>query len=158
MYEGTRPEVAAYVPSRLKSLNPAIYLMAIREPTVEDAYRRIKKVADLYGLRVVAPWKSSEKHQAGFVPRVGDYSPAFPNDYRGTDRTGKIVTDFSAQAERPKPQPKRKRRVIGKKSYIAEMVGGVYTRSFGEGKQPKDRAQYYLSDRVWTDSRGKEVK
>ena len=49
-------------------MNPAIYLMACREPTVEKAYRRMKKVEHLLPIPIVAPWKRDMRVAKGWIP------------------------------------------------------------------------------------------
>jgi hypothetical protein len=68
MLQGTKREVAAYVPLCLKRLNPAIYLMACREPTVEKAYSRMKKVEHLLPIPIVSPWKRDMRVAKGWIP------------------------------------------------------------------------------------------
>tara|TARA_R110002020_G_scaffold72052_1_gene185479 strand:+ start:921 stop:1133 length:213 start_codon:yes stop_codon:yes gene_type:complete len=68
MLEGTKREVTAYVPLCLKRLNPAIYLMACNEPTVEKAYRRMKHVEHLLPIPIVKPWKRDMRVAKGWIP------------------------------------------------------------------------------------------
>ena len=68
MLQGTKREVSAYVPLCLKRLNPAIYLMACREPTVEKAYRRMKHVEHLLPIPIVKPWKRDIRVAKGWIP------------------------------------------------------------------------------------------
>ena len=68
MLEGTKREVTAYVPLCLKRLNPAIYLMACNEPTVEKAYRRMTHVEHLLPIPIVKPWKRDIRVAKGWIP------------------------------------------------------------------------------------------
>ena len=143
---GLNPAVVAVVPECAKHINGAIYQMAIRSKTTAQAIRHLRKIEDKLPVPIVEPWIEGKSGgnfpPIGFLSTTGYYSKGHTDpaefDHRDTE-SSRITPEFSPGAERPEPKrQKGRRRRVFKKSYIAEMVNGVYTLKYGKDTQPKD--------------------
>lgn len=131
------PDVRAYVPRCAKRINAQVYYRATFCKTVHDAYKCLRVIEHLLPIPLPKPWESDPKVSQGFIDRVGDYHPDYPNDIRNAERIGRIVPEFSPSAEKPKRRRGRKRIPHAPKSYIGcVMEDGTY--EYGPDNQPRD--------------------
>lgn len=135
--EPSPPEVRAYVPRCARRINAHVYHRAMLCKTVYDAYKCLRVIEHELPIPLVRPWESDPKVSKGFIERVGDYHPDYPNDIRNAERIGRIVPEFSSSSVKPKRRRGRKRIPHAPKSYIGRVLDdGTY--EYGPDNQPKD--------------------
>ena len=130
-----RQAIRAYVPRCVRRISPVHYRLAMAQDSEMKAYEVLLPIADMLPIPLVKPWKRDRNQASGFIPRVGDYDPDYPNDHRDTEQIGRIVGEFSRGAVKPKPRKRGRKRVVAPKSYIGRvMEDGTY--EFGADNQP----------------------
>jgi hypothetical protein len=105
MPHGINAAVAANVPICAKAVSPAVYFMAIRCQSYEEAYNKwLRKIEHLLPIPLVRPWKRVEKNQSKVLHTTSQYSQGNtdPADYgyRATE-AARSVSQFSEGAYKP---------------------------------------------------------
>ena len=102
MAQGINAAVAATVPICAKTVSPAIYFMAVRCDTYEQAYAKLRKIEHLLPIPLVKPWKRMEKNQSKVLATTSQYTQGgtalADHGYRATE-VSRSVDRFSEEAE-----------------------------------------------------------
>ena len=133
MAQGINAAVAATVPICAKTVSPAIYFMAVRCDTYEQAYAKLRKIEHLLPIPLVKPWKRMEKNQSKVLATTSQYTQGgtalADHGYRATE-VSRSVDRFSEEAERMgKISPRKGSRRIPKQD-VCPGCGGDMHRSW----------------------------
>jgi hypothetical protein len=120
MTYGTNAAVAATVPMSAKHVDAALYSMAVRCDTYEEAYKLLRRIEHLLPVPLVKPWRRTEKNQQKVLVTTSQYTQGYtdPADYdqRATEAS-RSVDEFSKDARKPEckgkisPQRRGPRRI-----------------------------------------------
>lgn len=107
MPHGINAAVAATVPICAKAVSPAVYFMAVRCQSYEEAYNKwLRKIEHLLPIPLVKPWKRVEKDQHRTPVTTSQYSQGntalVDHDHRATEPS-RSVAAFSEGASRASP-------------------------------------------------------
>ena len=104
MTYGTNAAVAATVPMSAKHVDAALYSMAVRCDTYEEAYKLLRRIEHLLPLPLVKPWRRAERNQQKVLVTTSQYTQGCtdPADYdqRGTEAS-RSVDEFDKNARKP---------------------------------------------------------
>jgi hypothetical protein len=124
MVHGINAAIAATVPICAKRVSPAIYFMAVRCQSYEEAYSKwLRKIEHLLPIPLVKPWERMERNQKKVLATTSQYTQGntAPADYdhRATEAS-RSVAEFSEGTHKPErdgmrgkisPKEKRSRRI-----------------------------------------------
>ena len=110
MRHGVNADVARHVPSCAKKVSPAIYFMAVRCQSYEEAYSKwLRKIEHLLPIPLVKPWERTEKNQQKVLATTSQYTQGYtdPADYdqRATEAS-RSVDEFDKNARKPERKGK----------------------------------------------------
>jgi len=104
MTYGTNAAVAATVPISARHVDAAIYSMAVRCDTYEEAYKLLRRIEHLLPSPLVKPWGRTERNQQKVLATTSQYTQGYtdPDDYdqRATEAT-RTHTSLSAGGKFP---------------------------------------------------------
>ncbi len=131
MTYGTNAAVAATVPVSARHVDAAIYSMAVRCDTYEEAYKLLRRIEHLLPSPLVKPWGRTEKNQQKVLATTSQYTQGYtdPDDYdqRATEAS-RSVDEFDKNARKPErkgkipPQEGGPRRISAK--HVCSWCGG----------------------------------
>ena len=131
MTYGTNAAVAATVPVSARHVDAAIYSMAVRCDTYEEAYKLLRRIEHLLPSPLVKPWKRTERNQQKVLATTSQYTQGYtdPDDYdqRATEAS-RSVDKFDKNARKPEckgkisPQEGGPRRIP--KKHVCSWCGG----------------------------------
>ena len=131
MTYGTNAAVAATVPISARHVDAAIYSMAVRCDTYEEAYKLLRRIEHLLPSPLVKPWKRTERNQQKVLATTSQYTQGYtdPADYdqRATEAS-RSVDEFDKNAYKPEckgkisPQEGGPRRIPVK--HVCSWCGG----------------------------------
>jgi hypothetical protein len=105
MSNGINVAIAATVPICAKRVSPAIYFMAVRCQSYEEAYSKwLRKIEHLLPIPLVKPWERMGKNQKKVLATTGQYTQGntAPADHdRRSTEASHSVTEFSEGARKP---------------------------------------------------------
>ena len=126
MAHGINVAIAANVPICAKRVSPAIYFMAVRCQSYEEAYSKwLRKIEHLLPIPLVKPWERMEKNQKKVLATTSQYSqgntdPA-DHDHRTTEASCSVA-EFSEGAHKPERRGKISPHKGGSRRIPAEHV------------------------------------
>ena len=126
MANGINAAVAANVPSCAKRIDAAVYFMAVRCDTYEEAYNKwLRRIEHLLPIPLVKPWERVEKNQKKVLATTSQYTqgntaPA-DHDHRTTEAS-RSVAEFSEGSHRPERSGKISPEKRGSRRIPAENV------------------------------------
>ena len=131
MTYGTNAAVAANVPISARHADAAIYSMAVRCDTYEEAYKWLRRIEHLLPIPLVKPWEQTERNQQKFLATTSQYTQGYtdPADYdqRATEAS-RSVDEFDEDAYKPEcrgkvsPQEGGPSRILAK--HVCSWCGG----------------------------------
>ena len=126
MQHGINAAVAASVPKCARKVDAAIYFMAVRCNTYEEAYNKwLRRIEHLLPIPLVKPWERTEKNQIKVLVATGQYTKGHTNptyfDHRATEPS-RSVERFDGNAHRPQPGGKISPNKRGSRRIPAEFV------------------------------------
>ena len=141
MANGINAAVAASVPICARRIDAAVYFMAVRCDTYEEAYSKwLRRIEHLLPIPLVKPWERVEKNQKKVLATTGQYTQGntalADHDHRATEASHS-VTEFSEGARKPErrgmrgkisPKEKRSRRIP--KEHVCKGCGRDVRRSW----------------------------
>ena len=105
MYQGINAALVAVIPKCAERVAPAIYSMAIRCRTYQEAYDKwLCKIEDLLPIPLVKPWERVERNQMKVLATMSQYSQgntAPANLGRRATEKSRSVDGFSDGARKP---------------------------------------------------------
>ena len=131
MTYGTNAAVAATVPVSARHVDAAIYSMAVRCDTYEEAYKLLRRIEHLLPSPLVKPWKQTERNQQKFLATTSQYTQGYtdPADYdQRAAEASRSVDEFDKNAYKPEckgkisPQEGGPRRISVK--HVCSWCGG----------------------------------
>ena len=141
MAHGINVAIAATVPICAKRVSPAIYFMAVRCQSYEEAYSKwLRKIEHLLPIPLVKPWERMERNQKKVLATTSQYTQGntalADHDYRSTEAS-RSVAEFSEGARKPErdgmrgkfsPKKKGSRRIPAK--YVCAGCGRDVSRAW----------------------------
>ena len=104
MTYGTNAAVAATVPVSARHVDAAIYSMAVRCDTYEEAYKLLRRIEHLLPLPLVKPWRRAERNQQKVLVTTSQYTQGYtdPADYdQRAAEASRSVDEFDEDAYKP---------------------------------------------------------
>ena len=110
MANGINAAVAASVPTCAKRIDAAVYFMAVRCDTYEEAYSKwLRRIEHLLPIPLIKPWERVEKNQKKVLATTSQYTQGntalADHGYRATEAS-RSVAEFSEGARKPERRGK----------------------------------------------------
>ena len=126
MANGINAAVAASVPICARRIDAAVYFMAVRCDTYEEAYSKwLRRIEHLLPIPLVKPWERVEKNQKKVLATTGQYTQGntalADHDHRATEAS-RSVAEFSEGSHRPERSGKNSPHKRGSRRIPAEYV------------------------------------
>ena len=126
MANGINAAVAVSVPICARRIDAAVYFMAVRCDTYEEAYSKwLRRIEHLLPIPLVKPWERVEKNQKKVLATTSQYTQGntalADHDHRATEAS-RFVAGFSEGSHRPERSGKDSHQERGSRRIPAKYV------------------------------------